>query len=163
MIQKKLILSILIFFVCIGAFSREQQLEIHRIYEDINVDGKVDESFWQSINPLSFIMYNPVFGKEPSEKSDVRIAYNDSYIFISAILAQVMFSTRFSFSSYIQYNSAEKNIISNLRLRYNPSEGNDLYLVINEGRNTILDRELPSLPRIGNRTIILKYTYTFSL
>ncbi len=74
-----------------------------------------------------------------------------------------MFSTKLSASAFIQYNSEIEAIISNFRLRYNPREGNDFYIVYNEGTNTFLDREDPVKPRTGSRTLLLKYTYTFSL
>ena len=74
-----------------------------------------------------------------------------------------MFSTKLSASAYIQYNSAVDAMVSNLRLRYNPREGNDLYIVYNEGTNTYLNREDPVKPRTSSRTLLLKYTYTFSL
>ena len=74
-----------------------------------------------------------------------------------------MFSTKLSASTFIQYNSEVDAIITNFRFRYNPREGNDFYLVFNEGRNTRLDREMPNLPQISDRTILLKYTYTFNL
>jgi hypothetical protein len=72
-----------------------------------------------------------------------------------------MFSIKFSISAFIQYNSAVHNLVSNVRVRYNPREGNDLYIVYNEGRNTDLKREVPHLPGTPARTIMLKYTYTF--
>jgi len=74
-----------------------------------------------------------------------------------------MLNTAFSFSSYIQYNTSVNEIMTNLRFRYNPKEGNDLYIVFNEGRNTDLDRESPRLPVYSARSLLLKYTYTFSL
>jgi len=77
--------------------------------------------------------------------------------------ALYMLNTKFSISSFIQYNSAADIILTNFRLRYNPREGNDFYIVYNEGMNTNLDREIPTLPVTFSRTILLKYTYTFKL
>jgi len=74
-----------------------------------------------------------------------------------------MYSTKLSASVFIQVNSSNNAVISNFRLRYNPKEGNDFYLVFNEGRNTNLDREIPELPLISNRTFLVKYTHTFNL
>ena len=82
---------------------------------------------------------------------------------IVGIKALVMLDTRLSFNGYIQYNTGLNMISSNLRLRFNPKEGNDLYLVFNEGRNTDLTREAPPLPLYNERSVMLKYTYTFSL
>ncbi|MCH7658525.1 MAG: carbohydrate binding family 9 domain-containing protein [Bacteroidetes bacterium] len=74
-----------------------------------------------------------------------------------------MYNTKLSVSTFVQVNSSNNTIISNFRLRYNPKEGNDFYLVFNEGRNTNPDKEIPELPQISNRTILVKYTYTFNL
>jgi hypothetical protein len=82
---------------------------------------------------------------------------------VARVRALVMLSTSLSFSSFIQINNADHNIVANLRLHYNPREGNDFYIVYNEGRNTALDREMPKLPSLSNRTILIKYTYTFSV
>ncbi|MBL7112894.1 MAG: carbohydrate binding family 9 domain-containing protein [Bacteroidales bacterium] len=73
-----------------------------------------------------------------------------------------MLNTKISASAFVQYNSDIDAVISNFRFRYNPREGNDLYLVYNEGTNTDLHRDTPYLPRMSDRTIVLKYTYTFT-
>ncbi|MFC1511734.1 hypothetical protein ACFL5H_00885, partial [Candidatus Latescibacterota bacterium] len=65
--------------------------------------------------------------------------------------------------AFIQYNSAGDVILTNIRLRYNPSEGNDLYIVYDEGLNTDRHREDPVLPVTRNRTVMLKYSYTFNI
>lgn len=82
---------------------------------------------------------------------------------IAGVRALYMLSTKISFSTFVQYNTAIKKVISNLRFRYNPKEGTDLYLVFNEGRNTYLQRESPTLPLYDQRNITLKFTYTFEL
>lgn len=74
-----------------------------------------------------------------------------------------MFSTEFSTIAFVQYNSAKNTVITNIRFRYNPREGVDLYLVYNEQFNTDRYRELPVRPFSSNRTILLKYNYTFEL
>lgn len=70
-------------------------------------------------------------------------------------------STKFSASAFVQYNSAIDAVIANLRIRYNPREGVDLYVVYNEDFNTNRFREIPSLPYYNSRTIMVKYSYTF--
>jgi len=74
-----------------------------------------------------------------------------------------MLSTKFSVTAFVQYNSAADKAIANIRFRYNPREGNDLYLVYDEGLNTNRYREDPVLPVTSNRTVMLKYNYTFRL
>jgi len=82
---------------------------------------------------------------------------------IIGIKSIYMVDTHLSFNVYIQYNTAINSILTNLRLRYNPKEGNDLFLVFNEGRNTNLTSEIPNLPVYSARSVQIKYTYTFSL
>jgi hypothetical protein len=82
---------------------------------------------------------------------------------IAGFKALVMFTTKTSISTFIQYNSSENTVVTNFRFRYNPREGNDFYIVFNEGRNTYRNIENPRLPLFNNRSILLKYTYTFTL
>ena len=82
---------------------------------------------------------------------------------IIGIKALYMLNIKFSVNAFIQYNTAINEVYSNIRLRYNPKEGNDLYLVFNEGRNTNLTREIPVLPAYSSRSVMIKYTYTFNL
>ena len=72
-------------------------------------------------------------------------------------------TTKTSLSAFVQYNTAIDKVMSNIRFRYNPREGNDFYLVYDEGLNTNIRREFPTLPHSFGRTILLKYTYTFRL
>jgi hypothetical protein len=82
---------------------------------------------------------------------------------IAGFKALIMFNTKLSVSTFIQYNSAENSALTNFRFRYNPREGNDFYIVVNEGRNTYRTIENPRLPVYNSRSILLKYTYTFTL
>jgi len=82
---------------------------------------------------------------------------------IAGLQALYMFSTKLSLSAFVQYNSAINKVLSNIRFRYNPKEGTDLYVVFNEGRNTYLEREVPTLPAYDERNITLKFTYTFEV
>jgi len=72
-------------------------------------------------------------------------------------------TTQTSLAAFIQYNTAIDRVVANLRFRLNPREGNDLYIVYDEGLNTDINRLDPSLPRSAGRTVLLKYTYTFRL
>lgn len=72
-------------------------------------------------------------------------------------------TTRTSLVSFVQYNTAVSRVLANFRFRYNPGEGNDLWIVYDEGLNTNTDRVTPELPFSSGRTILVKYTYTFRL
>lgn len=72
------------------------------------------------------------------------------------------FNNDLSASTFAQYSNASKSFISNFRLRYNPQEGNDLYIVYNEGLNTDRHSYTPVRPLSNSRTVLIKYTYTFN-
>jgi hypothetical protein len=74
-----------------------------------------------------------------------------------------MFNTKLSASVLVQYVSTMDDLIANFRLRFNPKEGNDFYMVYNEYRGVANGNEIPALPAYYNRTIMLKYTYTFRI
>jgi hypothetical protein len=79
------------------------------------------------------------------------------------VKALYMLNTKISASILVQYVNTEDELIANFRLRYNPREGNDFYLVYNEYRGINNRNEIPTAPDFFNRTIMLKYTHTFRL
>jgi hypothetical protein len=72
-------------------------------------------------------------------------------------------TTKTSLATFVQYNTAINKVIANVRFRYNPREGNDFWIVYDEGLNTALHRVTPELPVSTGRTILIKYTYTFRM
>jgi len=71
-------------------------------------------------------------------------------------------STKFSASTFVQYSGGDDAAIANVRLRYNPREGVDIYLVYNEGLNTDRLQKTPRPPATSDRTLVLKFNYTFN-
>jgi hypothetical protein len=96
-----------------------------------------------------------------------RVDFSSRLQVLTAHIARVRLlatlSTKFSASAFIQYDSAADEVTANLRFRYNPKEGNDFYVVINEGLNTNRFGYHPSHPPYSNRAIMIKYSYTFVL
>jgi hypothetical protein len=81
---------------------------------------------------------------------------------ILRVKALATLSIPFSVAAFIQYNSADNLITANIRLRYNPREGTDLYIVFNDDLNTNRSREVPPLPGYSSRALLIKYSYTFN-
>ena len=80
---------------------------------------------------------------------------------IGRFRALIMLNTQLSLSSFIQYNSANESVSSNIRFRYNPGEGHDLYLVYNQ--SSLIDEHPIAEINPDNKfwTVMLKYNYTF--
>lgn len=54
---------------------------------DFKFDGKLDESFWNSIPAASgFTQQAPIEGAAATEKTEVRIAFDDKNLYIGVIL-----------------------------------------------------------------------------
>ncbi len=68
-----------------------------------------------------------------------------------------------SLSTFAQYNNLDERTSINARFRYHFREGTDLWVVYNEGVNFERDRGFdPRLPWSAGRTIMVKYSHTFS-
>ncbi|WP_436414002.1 DUF5916 domain-containing protein [Petrimonas sp.] len=114
-----------------------------------NVSSKLQIGAMYSFNALRF-------PKRPTnDKLDIHM---------TNINALYMFDTKLSVSAFVQYVNTSKELISNLRFRYNPSEGNDLYIVFNDSRRVGSSAGItPTPPSFYNNTVMLKYTHTFTL
>ena len=73
-----------------------------------------------------------------------------------------MLSTKLSTFAFLQYSSTADRLAANPRFRYNPSEGHDLYIVWNEGLVTDRYRLDPVPPLSERRTLLVKYSRTFT-
>jgi hypothetical protein len=82
---------------------------------------------------------------------------------VGGIRIQTALNKQVSLNSFVQYNSAFDLVSTNVRFRYNFKEGSDLWVVYNEGFNVDRTREVPWLPLTNDRTILVKYSHTFTL
>lgn len=71
------------------------------------------------------------------------------------------FSTKFSIKLFVQYDDLDNQVSSNFRIRYNPREGTDLYVVLNQGLNSNRNRLEPRMPVINNQAVTVKFVKTF--
>ena len=82
---------------------------------------------------------------------------------VARLRTRAALNTHVSLNAFVQYNSASDRFSTNIRFRYNFREGNDLWLVYNENLNTYRDDEIPKQLLTRGRTVLLKYTNTFSM
>ena len=71
------------------------------------------------------------------------------------------FSSKASINTYIQYDTRSDKAGLNLRFRYNPIEGTDLYMVYNLNANTSRNALMPRQPFVETQIFILKFSKTF--
>jgi len=56
-------------------------MELVRLSGPIDFDGMPDEAIWQEVPSLPLTMYFPTFGGQPAERSEIRVAYDDHYLY----------------------------------------------------------------------------------
>jgi hypothetical protein len=61
----------------------QEPLHIQRLTAAITLDGRIDEAAWNAIEPLPLTTFLPVAGKHPTDSSEVRLAYDDKYLYAS--------------------------------------------------------------------------------
>jgi len=69
-----------------STLSGQEIVKLQRIHGEIKIDGLSDEEAWESILPFPMTMNAPIFKGKPTEKTEIRIAYDDNYIYVSGKL-----------------------------------------------------------------------------
>ena len=113
--------SAFLFLLCSITYAQEP-MQVVKIPGGINFDGVPDEEVWSQIPPIEMIMHMPVYGKEPSEASSIKIAYDDKYLYVSGVLSQKDPSTIRAVSKKRDYASTSTDWFGIILDTYNDSE-----------------------------------------
>ena len=54
---------------------------LQRLAGPVEIDGRIDEEAWTAIEPFPLTMYQPTHRGTKSEKTEIRVAYDDNYIY----------------------------------------------------------------------------------
>src|SRR5437016_190305 len=58
-----------------------------RVSSAPKIDGVVDDEAWRTATPIrDFVMNRPTEGAQPTQKSEVRVVYDDRAVYVAAIL-----------------------------------------------------------------------------
>ena len=76
----------LLSFVSPNDLLGQEAVKINRLSIPIEFDGVPDEDSWRTLDSLPLTMHKPNFGLQPSEKSEVRIGYDEEFLWIGASL-----------------------------------------------------------------------------
>ena len=76
-LRKRALLSLVTLLVPVAAAAQEIPLELTRLASPVDVDGRLDDPAWQQIEPLPLTMYSPVFKGTPTQRTVIRVAYDD--------------------------------------------------------------------------------------
>ena len=88
----RLLISLFLLFICTNLKSQSENREPKSFKAfpiksgDIKLDGRLDDTFWSDVTGISdFLVQEPVEGGEPTEKTTIKIAYDENYLYIGAI------------------------------------------------------------------------------
>ena len=86
--QVQRLLALLGLFLGGGAsFGHAQdQYVLSRINGPVVLDGLSAEPAWEGIEPLPVVEHRPNFGSEPSERTEILVAYNEDYLYVAGRL-----------------------------------------------------------------------------
>lgn len=65
-----------------GARAQEGPLELTRLSGPITMDGRPDEPAWEQVPVLPMTMYLPVFRGMPTQRTEIRVAYDDEHVYV---------------------------------------------------------------------------------
>jgi hypothetical protein len=80
MLRSLLFVAVLVVLASPSA-AQETPLELMRLKGPITLDGRPDESAWEQIPPLPLTMYTPIFRGQPTQRTEIRVAFDDEYFY----------------------------------------------------------------------------------
>mgnify|MGYP001810573883 FL=1 len=87
--MKNKILSFVLAFLLLGLTARASEtdiLPIAKLNEAVEFSGNTASGIWTLSTPIELLMHAPNFGKTPGENTEVRMGYDDKYLWVFARL-----------------------------------------------------------------------------
>ena len=104
------------------------------------------------------VKLNPHLALEPGlSVNRVRLPYGDFTTTLLSTRGTYTVTPQLFISSLVQYNSSNATLSANLRLRWEYQPGSELFVVYNEGRDTLLS----GTPELQNRSLVVKVNRLF--
>ncbi|MGH2552654.1 MAG: DUF5916 domain-containing protein, partial [Chitinophagaceae bacterium] len=83
----KFYITLLLFLVCFSANSQQKSIQAVKTIQALKIDGNLDEAAWIEAPVLTnFIQNFPTYGLPVSQKTEVKILYDNAAIYIGAYL-----------------------------------------------------------------------------
>ncbi|AUX48692.1 hypothetical protein SOCE26_102330 [Sorangium cellulosum] len=67
----------------------EAPMHLPRLTGPVVLDGVVDEAAWRAVAPVPAVVYEPVFGSAPSQRTEIRLAHDGGHLYLAARLLDV--------------------------------------------------------------------------
>ena len=83
MLQGIFRLALLLTILAVPDASAQQPINLPRMAGSVELDGYADEAAWQGVAPLDLTMYEPISGGVVTERTEIRVAYDDDFIYVA--------------------------------------------------------------------------------
>ncbi|MGN6531388.1 MAG: DUF5916 domain-containing protein [Ginsengibacter sp.] len=85
--RKYILATISLLILNLAAFSQTKSIPAIKINQFIKIDGNPDDEAWNNIPSVSdFVTSTPVYGKSASRKTEVKIVYDNTAVYVLAYL-----------------------------------------------------------------------------
>jgi len=81
--MKRVFVALLLFAGMYSSAFAQDPVPLQRIQGTIELDGISDESAWAGIEPFPVQMYAPVSGGAMTERTEIRVGYDDDFLYVS--------------------------------------------------------------------------------
>jgi len=131
-------ISAILFLYFISQTSVEAQgtVKINKLSSKVILDGRPNEAAWEQASLFPMIVHSPNFGNEPTEASEVMVAYDQEFLWIAARL----------------YSRDPSNITSTSKKRDEESRNSDNFGIVldtyDDNENALAFFTMPSGARI---------------
>ena len=61
----------------------QEPVPLTRLSSPVQLDGMSDEAAWQDVEPVPMTVYTPTFQGPPTEETDIRIGYDDTFLYLA--------------------------------------------------------------------------------
>jgi len=75
-----------LFMIMCNNLKAQEAVTVLRLTDHVQFDGVPDEPLWDKLSNFELTMHRPNFGLKPSEESDIRLGYDDEFLWIGAKL-----------------------------------------------------------------------------
>jgi hypothetical protein len=75
--------AIVLLFVVSSMLLAHDEFRLQRLDGVIKLDGNSDEPAWQAIAPVPLTMRQPTFSGTPTERTEIRLAHDDGFLYAS--------------------------------------------------------------------------------
>src|SRR5688572_23831354 len=60
----------------------QEAMPLRRLIVPITLDGRMDDPAWKDIPALPLTMHLPVFKGAPTQRTEIRVAYDDEHVYV---------------------------------------------------------------------------------